>query len=411
MRQLRLLDDKTLHYLWRIASGADSPIKGRIWYTFWMKNIDQLMRLDFTLLKLEGLLDAKTTLSKLAIEQGMSYADNMERKAHASLTFSHLRRESSSLIERAQVIRKYFEYLKKTYGTENEVSYEDILRIRREFPRITEFLLMNVIVPAEKIEAIKSYVDKYMEAYIERNLDGQERLYLADHYAALILKRINSDAFIKSFGMKRVSVDGKDIDLCNHSLLYLQRNRAIKIRDIKLIGNIVSATIDNLQLSPNKNAREIKKISKLSDATERPAEFEYHAFISHASEDKNSIARPLAEELIGLGLSIWYDEFSLKIGDSLKQKITEGLAKSKYGIVILSPNFFNKKWTKLELNALFARMVNLEGSEPVILPVWHNISKEQITKQDPILADIVSVNTSINSVSEIAIQLKNVMLD
>jgi hypothetical protein len=47
-------------------------------------------------------------------------------------------------------------------------------------------------------------------------------------------------------------------------------------------------------------------------------EFEYHLFISHASEDKADFVRPLVDELIGLDCRVWYDEFALEIGDSLR---------------------------------------------------------------------------------------------
>lgn len=69
---------------------------------------------------------------------------------------------------------------------------------------------------------------------------------------------------------------------------------------------------------------------------------EYDAFISHASEDKSSIARELAQHLVSYRLKVWYDEFTLEIGDSLTEKINHGLANSKFGIVILSNNFFSK---------------------------------------------------------------------
>jgi len=66
-------------------------------------------------------------------------------------------------------------------------------------------------------------------------------------------------------------------------------------------------------------------------------------FISHASEDKASIARPLTDALIVAGFSAWFDEYELKIGDSLRGKIDEGLKNSRYGIVILSKSFFSPK--------------------------------------------------------------------
>jgi hypothetical protein len=48
-------------------------------------------------------------------------------------------------------------------------------------------------------------------------------------------------------------------------------------------------------------------------------------FISHASEDKEDFVRPLAETLQQLGVKVWYDEFTLKVGDSLRRKIDSGL--------------------------------------------------------------------------------------
>ena len=113
-------------------------------------------------------------------------------------------------------------------------------------------------------------------------------------------------------------------------------------------------------------------------------------FICHASEDKDAAARPIAEALKSAGLEVWYDEYSLKLGDSLRRSIDNGLANSKYGVVILSHSFFAKDWPQEELNGLFAKEI---GREKTILPVWHNISREEILSHSPIMADRVSVKT------------------
>jgi hypothetical protein len=118
---------------------------------------------------------------------------------------------------------------------------------------------------------------------------------------------------------------------------------------------------------------------------------ELDAFISYASEDKKEIAEPLAKALKSEGLKIWYDDFSLSLGDSLRESIDKGLSKSRYGIVILSHTFFSKKWPQNELNALFYREVN---GVKVILPVWHNVTQEDVAQYSPILADRYAVKTS-----------------
>jgi hypothetical protein len=111
-------------------------------------------------------------------------------------------------------------------------------------------------------------------------------------------------------------------------------------------------------------------------------------FISHAWEDKE-FARPLAEHLRSNGISVWFDEYELKLGDSLRQRIEDGLRQSKHGLVVLSQNFFKKRWPQQELNALFA----LESSERRILPLWHGLNVEQVRVLAPLLADKLAIST------------------
>lgn len=82
---------------------------------------------------------------------------------------------------------------------------------------------------------------------------------------------------------------------------------------------------------------------------------QYDVFISHASEDKEEVARPLAVALQAHGLEVWFDEFTLKFGDSLRRKIDEGLANSRVGLVVLSPTFLKKDWTNHELDGIVTR--------------------------------------------------------
>ncbi|HET9642562.1 MAG TPA: TAXI family TRAP transporter solute-binding subunit [Burkholderiaceae bacterium] len=117
----------------------------------------------------------------------------------------------------------------------------------------------------------------------------------------------------------------------------------------------------------------------------------YDVFISHASEDKDEVVRPLFERLCRRGLKVWLDERELRVGDSLRRRIDHGLACSRYGVVILSPNFFPKEWPWKELNGLVARE---DGSGTIILPVWHNVTHAVVQKYSPILADRIAVYTS-----------------
>jgi hypothetical protein len=116
--------------------------------------------------------------------------------------------------------------------------------------------------------------------------------------------------------------------------------------------------------------------------------------------------RPLAEKLREAGFSIWYDEFQLKIGDSLSRSIDRGLANSKFGIVVLSPSFFAKNWTSHELSGLVAKEMN--GGK-VILPLWHKVSKNEVMKYSPTLADKLALNTTQYTIDELVKELSDVL--
>jgi len=124
---------------------------------------------------------------------------------------------------------------------------------------------------------------------------------------------------------------------------------------------------------------------------EEPRSFD--VFISHASEDKAKLVRRLAELLHEEQLSVWYDEHSLLPGDSLRKSIDMGLSRSRFGIVILSPAFFGKKWPEWELNGL----VQLQNSSDNrrIIPIWHNIDYEDVVRYSPSLADIVAIKSEL----------------
>jgi hypothetical protein len=132
----------------------------------------------------------------------------------------------------------------------------------------------------------------------------------------------------------------------------------------------------------------------------------HDVFISHASEDKDDFVRPLADALIAQGLNVWYDEMTLRIGDSLRQKIDKGLANSKVGLVVLSPSFIKKGWTNYELDGIVTRTVS---GEQVLLPIWHNITKQQVVDFSPSIADKVARSTATHTIEEIAIEISELI--
>ncbi|WP_205881184.1 toll/interleukin-1 receptor domain-containing protein [Leucobacter insecticola] len=134
----------------------------------------------------------------------------------------------------------------------------------------------------------------------------------------------------------------------------------------------------------------------------------WDVFISHASEDKQAVAEPLALELRNRGLKVWLDKTELRIGDSLRRKIDFGLAHSTFGVVVLSRSFFAKGWPQYELDGIIGMSVN---GDQRMLPIWHEISRDEIAARSPSLVDKIARNTAIHTVAEIAEEIADVVQD
>ena len=147
-------------------------------------------------------------------------------------------------------------------------------------------------------------------------------------------------------------------------------------------------------------------VSKTKKSSAVASRARWDVFISHASEDKTDFVEPLASAFDEFDLKVWYDQFTLSLGDSLSRSIDEGLARSRFGLVVLSPNFLNKKWPEYELRGLTAREMS-EGK--VILPIWHNISKEDLLRFSPPLADKLAVDSRGLTPLQIAVEIIKVI--
>ena len=132
----------------------------------------------------------------------------------------------------------------------------------------------------------------------------------------------------------------------------------------------------------------------------------WDVFISHATEDKETVAGPVARALRDLGLRVWYDDFELRIGDSLSGSIDRGVGGSRFGLVILSEQFFAKNWPQYELKGLVSRA---NSNESNLLPIWHEISRDEVAAYSAPLADVVALSTSGHSTDDIAAKVAAVV--
>jgi TIR domain len=130
---------------------------------------------------------------------------------------------------------------------------------------------------------------------------------------------------------------------------------------------------------------------------------EWDVFISHASEDKEKFVKPLATILARVGVEVWYDEFTLKAGDSLMRSIDKGLAHSKSGVVVISRAFIEKKWPEYELRGLITLEMSSKNNK--VIPVWYGVSHDEVMAFSPTLADKLELDTTRQSIETIALRI------
>ena len=131
----------------------------------------------------------------------------------------------------------------------------------------------------------------------------------------------------------------------------------------------------------------------------------WNVFISHASEDKDEFVRPLAKALEESRLEVWFDETTLKVGDRLRESIDYGLSRSRFAVVVLSKHFFSKDWTKEELEGLTTKEIS---GVKVILPVWHNITRDEVAERSPTLAGLFAAQSK-DGLEKVVRQLREAM--
>ena len=268
-------------------------------------------------------------------------------------------------------------------------------------PTNYDWLFVHPIINEVNEGRSVTIVDRRFESFIEKvqkwkleidNIYGLEAQYgmlrpvIAE---GLVLEPIALNKSGKMLGARMIGVDPDLYEGSGEVCLLPKPSEGDTHEAIETLINIAIETGSGKLLVPDYSlsAPVVKRVHSTKEMESK----EYDAFICHASEDKKEVAEPLAKMLIAKDLKVWYDRFTLTVGDSLRQKIDDGLARSRYGVVILSPSFFKKDWPKRELDGL-AAIENSEGRK-VILPVWHDIDRDQVVKYSPTLAGRLASKT------------------
>jgi hypothetical protein len=108
-------------------------------------------------------------------------------------------------------------------------------------------------------------------------------------------------------------------------------------------------------------------------------------YLAHGSEDKETIVRPLARRLMEKGIEVWLDEWEIRAGDSLRQKMEEGLGDCTHFVVVLTPTSMTKPWVNAEIDAAFVRRVSGVSK---LIPLRCGVEMSSLS---PFLAAILSL--------------------
>lgn len=134
---------------------------------------------------------------------------------------------------------------------------------------------------------------------------------------------------------------------------------------------------------------------------------EFDIFISYVQSDSSDYVDGLYNELIASGISVFRDKAEMKIGQSMRQSMDNALAKAKFAIVIFSPDYLSKYWSQYELDGILSKEY-LTG-EQMILPLWHNITADELASKSPSLANKLAWNSAINTIDEITATVRSLI--
>lgn len=256
--------------------------------------------------------------------------------------------------------------------------------------------LETKIAAESKIEADKSL----------RIINTQKSItkYTSTSTASMKMRQIEGyNREIARAQQKRADLQKKQADKRSQRAKYaidlqreIEKENKKSLLEQKKMQDMYEQKVEALTKSLNEALASNSSSTNLYNQTD---ESEYDVFISHASEDKSPFVDDLVKALQDRDVIVWYDSINIGWGDSLRTQIDNGLKKSTFGIVILSENYIKKGWTQYELEGLF----NIEMTKgKTILPIWHNITKQQVMDFSAPLAGRKALTTATMTADEIA---------
>lgn len=244
------------------------------------------------------------------------------------------------------------------------------------------------------------------------------------------LKKINRlyQSINRTKNISTIKGKERDIQRENDKIQRSKRTQSDLSRKISNKNSQLNTTISNLNKERKKEQERILKdqerkireskqqqksaVDSIVSNKERDIEKNknnksYDVFISHSSEDKDDYVDELVKALKQEGIKVWYDSDSIGWGESIRQEIDKGLIYSKFGIVVLSPSFIKKYWTEYELDGILRKEAN--SGIQTILPIWHNLTADEVIKYSLSLSGRLAMNTSKDTIDKIVDNVKRLV--
>ena len=234
-------------------------------------------------------------------------------------------------------------------------------------------------------------ISKNASSSMVRSKQNQKQRYLDEACKA----KSESAKLMSQLNQKRKKRNDKAIKLQKEEAKEHKKREAFETGLTQSYERQIESLKQQLSQSLSSQSKELSSQNSLP---------EYDVFISHAWEDKEDFVDEFVSELRRRNIKVWYDTSEIIWGDSMRKRIDDGLRRSRFGVVILSPNYIaeRKYWTKAELDGLF-QLESIGGK--MILPIWHNLTKSQVLEYSPIIASRLAISTAMMTASDIAEEL------
>lgn len=168
--------------------------------------------------------------------------------------------------------------------------------------------------------------------------------------------------------------------------------------------------INSIQAQTGANKKHMNSVSDISEKINQLVEdvkntasekeiIEFDVFLSHSSLDKEVFVSELSDKLNEKGLKVFEDVKIFKIGQSQTDMMNMGILNSRFVVVFLSANFIKSGWSDYEFKSFLNREIN--EKKIIILPIWHDVSVEDVRHYNPYLVDKFALRTNKFTIDEI----------